>query len=80
MAVITKIQYKETQGNTEIENQYDIGVQSENVFIQDNGNNFTLKNLFNYLKNFFTNGHFIVQSASEPTNSQVVIWNQIHNS
>lgn len=77
MAVITKIQYRTTEGNQE--KQYDIGVKSDNVFIEDNTNKYTLTNIFAYLKNFFTNGHFIIQSKNVPTNNNVVIWNQIFN-
>ena len=81
--VVTKIQYNRIVDNNQIqEAQFDIGVNAENVFMTDNTDindvkKYNLQNLFNYLKNFFTNGHFIVQSINEPDNENVVIWNQI---
>lgn len=77
--LITKIKKQRTDTNTDEISDYDIGVNAENVFIKESNNdNFSLKQLYNFLKNFFTKGSFIYQGKNAPTNDKVVIWNEIN--
>lgn len=75
--VITQIQYNDEANSTD----YNLGVLSENVFIEENNNTYTLKNLYENLKNFFTNNKsaFAMYSNTEPTNSNVKIWYQTYS-
>lgn len=77
--LITKIKKQNTDTNTDEISDYNIGVDAENVFIKESNNdNFSLKQLYNFLKNFFTKGSFIYQGQNAPTNDKVVIWNEIN--
>lgn len=76
--LITKIKKQRTDTNTDEISDYDIGVNAENVFIKENDNNFSLKQLYSFLKNFFTKGSFVYQGKDAPTNNKVVIWNEIN--
>ena len=59
--------------------KYDIGATFENVTYDYKNNNgetkrFTLKELYEYLKNFFNNGDFVKYSDSEPQSERIKIW------
>lgn len=55
--------------------KYDIGATFENVtYDYDNGKRFTLKDLYEYLKNFFNNSTFIKYSESVPRDTRIKIW------
>ena len=76
MSRITTMKWNSQENNQDV--VYDFGATFENVTHQydDNGTTrrFTLAHLFNYLKNFFDNGTFVMYSDSEPADSRVKIW------
>ena len=57
---------------------FDFGATFDNVIYEWKENNttkfFTLKTLYEYLKNFFNKGTFVMYSKNEPKNLNVKIW------
>lgn len=75
MSRVTKIR----QNNAPQEDEgYDFGATFDNVTYDytENGvtKRFTLTHLYEYLKNFFDNGTFVMYSNSEPADSRVKVW------
>ena len=72
MSSISKI-YQNSEENNPNKKIYDIGAKFENVYVNDS-NGYTLAELYDYLKNFFSKGTFIMYSNTEPANQNVKIW------
>ena len=72
MSRIVKISQKNS------DESFDFGATFDNVTYEweENGitKYFTLKELYDYLKNFFDNGTFVMYSENEPKNSNVKVW------
>ena len=60
------------------EDGFDFGATFDNVTCdwEEDGITkfFTLKQLYDYLKNFFNDGTFVMYSEKEPKNSNVKVW------
>lgn len=64
---------------TKLESQnvgYDIGATFDNVFLGED-DNFSLKDLYDYMNDYFTNGQYIRYSVEAPVSTNVKIWYQI---
>lgn len=70
MSRITKIQYNNSQ------DIYNFGATFDDIIYKENNTQkyFTLTHLYNFLKNFFNNGTFMMYSDKEPADQRVKIW------
>lgn len=78
MSRVTKIRQNNAPQDDE---GYDFGATFDNVTYDYTDNNgvtkrFTLTHLYNYLKNFFDNGTFVMYSKKKPKDPRVKIWYQ----
>lgn len=78
--LITKIKYHDNEDNKD--KNYDIGVDADHVFIQDEDSNsqtthYTLKQIYTFLKEFFSKKMFMIESSNEPENPNVIVWNKV---
>lgn len=72
MSNISKI-YQNSEENNPNKHIYDIGAKFENVFLDDN-NGYSLADLYEYLKDYFTKGIFSNYTTSEPQNQNIKVW------
>ena len=74
---------KETKNdNQEIQYQQDeipIGVNSNNVIISDSNDNFSLTQLYTYLKTFFNSKMFVWYGNNIPDNDNIIEYYQVIN-
>ena len=78
--LVTKIKYHDSNDN--LNHDYDIGVDADHVFIQDENSNsqtihYTLKQIYTFLKEFFSKKMFMIESSDEPENPNVIVWNKV---
>ena len=76
---IIKVYHNKEEGSPEENEIFEFGAPFENIYYEwtddDNENYFfTLEDMYNYLKDFFSEGNFIKYSNNAPENENIKVW------
>ena len=76
---INKIEVSKTNGNNTTETEYSVLTPFDKVYLKNQNNliNYTLKNFYDDIIDFFSQPMHMICSKNEPSNQKIVEWYQI---